>query len=257
MTTTAISSAPVEKSGKTRKRRKGITSQQLFVGIVLWRRKTKDRCHIAVPNPSRDPRLGPPTSHDDNTISILGGVTSGLNDFAVEHRAEIATSPFFLHISLADNSGPNQVPGRVACAEELARIEAVRAMLAGAYLGHSAPAALGARVEALAAAAPTVSSPLQRDAHPPRHHAVHASALARFRAAPAGARRRAGSRIVAVHAQSSTKRRLHTIIVFVQSAGTLSLPVGIAAKHDGYTLVRWTNAGLEFWAVSDIDLDEL
>ena len=53
------------------------------------------------------------------------------------------------------------------------------------------------------------------------------------------------------------KRRLHTINVFVQPAGTLSLPVGIATKHDGYSLVRWTNAGLKFWAVSDIDLPEL
>jgi anti-sigma factor RsiW len=53
------------------------------------------------------------------------------------------------------------------------------------------------------------------------------------------------------------KRRLHTINVFVQPAGTLSLPVGISTKHEGYSLVRWTNAGLEFWAVSDIDLGEL
>jgi anti-sigma factor RsiW len=53
------------------------------------------------------------------------------------------------------------------------------------------------------------------------------------------------------------KRRLHTINVFVQPAGTLSLPIGISTKHDGYSLVRWTNAGLEFWAISDIDLSDL
>ena len=53
------------------------------------------------------------------------------------------------------------------------------------------------------------------------------------------------------------KRRLHTINVFVLPAGALSLPVGIATKHDGYSLVRWTSGGLEFWAVSDIDLDDL
>jgi anti-sigma factor RsiW len=53
------------------------------------------------------------------------------------------------------------------------------------------------------------------------------------------------------------KRRLHTINVFVQPAGTVSLPIGISTKHDGYSLVRWTSGGLEFWAVSDIDLGEL
>jgi anti-sigma factor RsiW len=53
------------------------------------------------------------------------------------------------------------------------------------------------------------------------------------------------------------KRRLHTINVFVQPARTLSLPVGISTKHDGYSLIRWTNAGLEFWAISDIDMGEL
>jgi anti-sigma factor RsiW len=53
------------------------------------------------------------------------------------------------------------------------------------------------------------------------------------------------------------RRRLHTINVFVQPGGTLSLPVGIATKYDGYSLVRWTNGGLEFWAVSDVDLGDL
>jgi anti-sigma factor RsiW len=53
------------------------------------------------------------------------------------------------------------------------------------------------------------------------------------------------------------KRRLHTINVFVQPAPPLSLPIGVATKRDGYSLIRWTNDGLEFWAVSDIDLAEL
>ncbi len=53
------------------------------------------------------------------------------------------------------------------------------------------------------------------------------------------------------------KRRLHTINVFIQPAPTLSLPIAIAAKHEGYSLVRWTNGGLEYWAVSDIDLGDL
>jgi anti-sigma factor RsiW len=53
------------------------------------------------------------------------------------------------------------------------------------------------------------------------------------------------------------RRRLHTINVFVRPAPTLALPIGIAAKHDGYSVVRWSDAGLEYWAVSDIDLGEL
>jgi anti-sigma factor RsiW len=53
------------------------------------------------------------------------------------------------------------------------------------------------------------------------------------------------------------KRRLHTINLFVRPAPALALPVGIATKHDGYSVVRWSDAGLEYWAVSDIDLDEL
>jgi anti-sigma factor RsiW len=53
------------------------------------------------------------------------------------------------------------------------------------------------------------------------------------------------------------KRRLHTINLFVRPAPSLAPPVGIAAKHDGYSIVRWSDAGLEYWAVSDIDLDEL
>jgi anti-sigma factor RsiW len=52
-------------------------------------------------------------------------------------------------------------------------------------------------------------------------------------------------------------RRLHSINLFVQPASGLSLPIGFATRHDGYSLVRWTRGGLEFWAVSDIDPDEL
>lgn len=53
------------------------------------------------------------------------------------------------------------------------------------------------------------------------------------------------------------RRRLHTINLFVRPAGTLSLPIGISTRHEGYSLVRWTKGGLEYWAVSDIDPDEL
>jgi anti-sigma factor RsiW len=52
-------------------------------------------------------------------------------------------------------------------------------------------------------------------------------------------------------------RRLHSINLFVRPASALSLPIGITTRHEGYSLVRWTQGGLEFWAVSDIDPDEL
>ncbi len=53
------------------------------------------------------------------------------------------------------------------------------------------------------------------------------------------------------------RRRLHTINLFVRPAKTLSVPIGFAAKHEGYNLLRWTSGGLEFWAVSDLDPKEL
>lgn len=53
------------------------------------------------------------------------------------------------------------------------------------------------------------------------------------------------------------RRRLHTINLFIRPAGTLSLPIGISTRHEGYSLMRWTSGGLEYWAVSDIDPVEL
>jgi anti-sigma factor RsiW len=53
------------------------------------------------------------------------------------------------------------------------------------------------------------------------------------------------------------RRRLHTINLFVRPARALSLPVAITAHHEGYTLLRWTAAGLEYWAVSDLDARDL
>ncbi|CAN5330839.1 anti-sigma factor [soil metagenome] len=52
-------------------------------------------------------------------------------------------------------------------------------------------------------------------------------------------------------------RRLHTINLFVFPTGTFSSPVGIATRREGYSLLRWTSGGLEFWAVSDIDPGDL
>jgi len=53
------------------------------------------------------------------------------------------------------------------------------------------------------------------------------------------------------------RRRLHVINLFVRPAHTLSLPGGVATRHQGYSLVRWTGGGLEYWAVSDVDPDDL
>ena len=52
-------------------------------------------------------------------------------------------------------------------------------------------------------------------------------------------------------------RRLHSINLFVRPAGGLTSPVGFTTRHDGYSIVRWTRDGLEFWAVSDIEPNEL
>ncbi len=52
-------------------------------------------------------------------------------------------------------------------------------------------------------------------------------------------------------------RRLHSINVFVRPVRNLVSPGEIATRRNGYSVVRWSHGGLECWAVSDIDLDEL
>jgi anti-sigma factor RsiW len=52
------------------------------------------------------------------------------------------------------------------------------------------------------------------------------------------------------------RRGKHVINVFVRPEPKgLRLPAGRA--HDGYSLVRWTQGGLEFWAVSDVEPRDL
>lgn len=53
------------------------------------------------------------------------------------------------------------------------------------------------------------------------------------------------------------KRALHTINLFVRPAAGLSLPGASTMRHKGYSLVRWTSGGLEYWAVSDVDAGDL
>lgn len=53
------------------------------------------------------------------------------------------------------------------------------------------------------------------------------------------------------------KRRLHTINVFVWPVASHSaLPAGKASR-DGYNVIHWTAAGMNFWAVSDVNTQEL
>jgi anti-sigma factor RsiW len=224
------------------------------------------------------------------------------------------------------------------CAEELGRIEAVRAMLGEVELSQGAPVYLRARIDAMIGAAHDPASTVQIEpsvvqALPRRRRMFGsgvvalggswggglalglAAGLALIFALPQFTRVNTESQLVANHIRSLSysshltdiatsnrhvvkpwfngkidfappvpelategfplvggrldymdghqvaaivyKRRLHTINVFVQPAPTLSSPIGIATKRDGYSLVRWTNNGLEFWAVSDIDLAEL
>jgi anti-sigma factor RsiW len=52
------------------------------------------------------------------------------------------------------------------------------------------------------------------------------------------------------------RRRLHAINLFVWPARAGEAPHGAARLH-GYSLAWWTQGGLEFWAVSDIDPADL
>ena len=61
-----------------------------------------------------------------------------------------------------------------------------------------------------------------------------------------------GSRPVAVLVY---KRRLHVIDVYVWPAA--AAPNAQEGAHDGYNLLRWTQDGFVFWAVSDLNSDEL
>jgi anti-sigma factor RsiW len=53
------------------------------------------------------------------------------------------------------------------------------------------------------------------------------------------------------------RRRLHVISVFLWPApnGTDSAPHEMA--HRGYNLVAWSKGGIAYWAISDLNMDEL
>lgn len=211
-----------------------------------------------------------------------------------------------------------------ACADELRRIECVRARLAASRVSHSMPEAVGSGIKAAlqAATAPQRAlAPLSQSAHR-RWQAPFAggglvalaTSLVLFLAMPQLTTRGIQDQLVANHVRSLLAnhltdigtsnrhivkpwfngridfappvpelagggfplvggrldyvdgqvvpaivyhRRLHTINLFVRPAsGTLSSE-RFVTRRDGYSLVRWTQDGLELWAVSDIESDEL
>jgi anti-sigma factor RsiW len=52
------------------------------------------------------------------------------------------------------------------------------------------------------------------------------------------------------------RRRQHIINVFVWPAGT-RMVMPASSRHDGYNVAGWSQRGLEFWAVSDVDPADL
>jgi len=53
------------------------------------------------------------------------------------------------------------------------------------------------------------------------------------------------------------QRRQHLINVFVWPANSNSKSTAQASVRQGYNLIRWTNSGMEWWAISDLNLAEL
>jgi anti-sigma factor RsiW len=53
------------------------------------------------------------------------------------------------------------------------------------------------------------------------------------------------------------RRNKHVINVFVRPVPNGLQAPALARPHDGYSLVRWTQGGLEFWAVSDVEPADL
>jgi anti-sigma factor RsiW len=52
------------------------------------------------------------------------------------------------------------------------------------------------------------------------------------------------------------RRRQHIINVFVWPAGARDI-APVESRHDGYNLLGWSQRGLQFWAVSDVDPADL
>jgi anti-sigma factor RsiW len=225
------------------------------------------------------------------------------------------------------------IRGCSACAEEMARIEALGAMLGKADLAYQAPADLRLRLEALLAPAEAQAARARTAPAPQRRRGGWPAALrlgsswgtglvtglalsaALVFALPQITRPHIEDELIANHIRSLSlgshltdiatsdrhvvkpwfngkvdfaphvpelaaqgfplvggrldvlgghevaaivyKRRLHTINLFVRPAPAWALPAGTVARQGGYSLLRWTDGGLEYWAISDIDIAEL
>ena len=53
------------------------------------------------------------------------------------------------------------------------------------------------------------------------------------------------------------RRRLHTINLFVRPASATTSPVATTSRRQSYNLARWVFGGLEYWAVSDVAMDDV
>jgi anti-sigma factor RsiW len=53
------------------------------------------------------------------------------------------------------------------------------------------------------------------------------------------------------------QRRQHSINVFVWPTTDAPVANGKASERQGYNVIRWSNAGMTYWAVSDLNLAEL
>ena len=53
------------------------------------------------------------------------------------------------------------------------------------------------------------------------------------------------------------QRRQHLINVFVWPANRNSKSTAQASVRQGYNMIRWTNSGMDWWAISDLNLAEL
>ena len=53
------------------------------------------------------------------------------------------------------------------------------------------------------------------------------------------------------------QRRQHAINVFVWPSTDTPASTGKASEREGYNLIRWSNGGMTYWAISDLNLAEL
>jgi anti-sigma factor RsiW len=53
------------------------------------------------------------------------------------------------------------------------------------------------------------------------------------------------------------KRRLHTINLFIRPASGPPLTADFTTTQRGFGILRWTDGGLEYWAISDLGKDDL